>query len=185
MAVFKGLRAGRAGLEKEPAAAARAPQPLLVFSLGEQAYGIPVADLQEVVPMAELSRPPGLPGVLAGFLNLAGRAVAVVRLDRLFGLPDRAPELYTPLLILRNPDCPLALLVEKVSRIVAVPPTALLPVPTNQAFNDAVEGMLPLDGRVVLVLSAERLLLEKEQQCLAELQDCEQMRLRGWEGVGP
>ena len=93
--------------------------------------------------MATLSRPPVVPSLLAGFLNLAGIAVPVLRLDRLFGLPDLALGRYTPLVLLRQRECPLALLVERVSRIVAVPEEAILPVPANQAFNDCVEGSLP------------------------------------------
>jgi purine-binding chemotaxis protein CheW len=158
---------------------------VVVFHIAGQAYGLPLADLREVVPMAELSRPPGLPLLLAGLLNLGGTAVPVLRLDRLFGLPEITPGLYTPLLLLRGGDPPLALLVERVSRIASLPPEAVLPVPAHQAFNDCAEGVTTLDGHVVVLLSAERLLLEKEQQCLAELQDQEEARLRELEGARP
>jgi purine-binding chemotaxis protein CheW len=160
-------------------------RPYLLFHVAGQAYGLPLGQLREVVPMAELSRPPGLPSLLAGFLNLAGTAVPVLRLDRLFGLPEVVPGLYTPLLVLRGPELPLALLAEQVSRIASVPPEAALPLPAHQAVNDCADGVATLDGRVVVLLSAERLLLEKEQQCLAELQDREQARLRDLEGARP
>src|SRR5581483_12384644 len=42
---------------------------LLVFHLGSQAYGLPLHEVQEVLTLAALSRPPGLPSLLAGFLN--------------------------------------------------------------------------------------------------------------------
>jgi len=150
---------------------------LMVFHLARQAYAIPLAELQEIVPLALLSRPPGLPSVLAGFLNLGGTAVPVLRLDRLFDLPELTPGLYTPLMILRNPDQHVALMVETVSRIIAVPEESLLPVRESQTFNDCAEGMVMVDGHVILLLSPERILLEKEQQCLAEFQDKEQARL--------
>jgi purine-binding chemotaxis protein CheW len=164
--------------------AAPAARALLVFHLAGQAYGLPVCDVQEVVPMARLSRPPDLPAVLAGFLNLAGTAVPVLRLDRLFGLPEQRLGLYTPLIVLRLPESRLALLVEAVSRIVPAPPDAFA-VPDNHSFNDCVTAVATVDGEVVLLLSAERLLLDKEQQCLAELQDREQARLRELEGPKP
>jgi purine-binding chemotaxis protein CheW len=137
------------------------------------------------VPLAELSRPPGLPQLLAGFLNRAGVAVAVLRLDRLFGLSEIIPGLHTPLLILRSADPPLALLVERVSRIARLPDDAVLPVPAGESFNDCAEGVATLNGQLVVLLSAERLLLEKESQCLAELQDAEQARLLQLEGPRP
>jgi purine-binding chemotaxis protein CheW len=158
---------------------------VLVFHVGNQAYGLPLHQLRELTPLAELSRPPGLPRLLAGFLNLGGTAVPVLRLDRLFGLPDVSLGLYTPLLVLRSENPPLALLAERVSRIVNLPAEAVLPVPAGESFNDCADGVATLDDHVLVLLSAERLLLEKEQQCLAELQDAEQARLRELEGIRP
>jgi purine-binding chemotaxis protein CheW len=158
---------------------------LLLFSLGEQLYGLPLRTVQEIVPMALLAQPPGLPPLLAGFLNLAGTLVPVLRLDRLFEVPPLTPGKYTPLLIVRRPDHPLALMVEKVQRILAVPEEAIVPVREHQSFNDCVVGLATVDERVLLVLSVERILLDKEQQCLADWQDREQARLRAIEASAP
>ena len=163
----------------------KAQRSLVVFHLADQAYALPLTEVQEIVPMAKLSRPPGLPPVLAGFLNLEGTAVPVVRLDRLFQLPEQSLGLYTRLLILRHPDSQVALLAEKVSEILAVSPEAVLPVPESHSFNDCVEGMITVQDRVILLLSAERILLEKEHQCLAEFRDREQARLAELEEPQP
>ena len=158
---------------------------VVVFHLGGQAYALPLQEVQEIVPMALLSRPPGMPSLLAGFLNLGGTVVPVVRLDRLFVLADQPVGLYTPLLILRSSTARVALMVEKVSEIMTLRDGDLLPVRENHSFNDCVEGMVTRNGRVVLLLDPERILLDKEHQFLAELQDREQARLRAWEGSGP
>jgi purine-binding chemotaxis protein CheW len=157
----------------------------MVFHLAGQAYALPLREVQEVVPLASLSQPPGLPSVLAGFLNLAGTAVPVVRLDRLFGLPDQSTGLYTPLLILRHVDPPIALLVDRVSEILAIAAETILPLRENHSFNDCAEGVVTVGEQVILLLSAQRILLDKEQQCLAEFQDREQARLRELEEVRP
>jgi purine-binding chemotaxis protein CheW len=161
---------------------------VLVFHLAGQAYALPLEEVQEIVPMAELSRPPGMPSALAGFLNLGGCAVPVLRLDRLFGLREQDIGLYTPLLVLRQVENRVALMVERVSDLRTLPAEAILPVPPDHSFNDCAEGIVLVEGpgnsyhacadRVVVVLSAGRILLEKEQQHLAELQDREQARLR-------
>jgi purine-binding chemotaxis protein CheW len=158
---------------------------LLLFHLGGQAYGLPLREVEEILPLATLSCPPNLPSILAGFLNLGGTAVPVLRLDRLFELPAVSPARYTPLVLLRNADYRLALLVDEVSRILTVAENALVPIGAQQSFNDCVEAVATVDDHVVLLLSAQRILLEKEQQCLAEFQDREQARLRALEDVGP
>src|SRR4051812_6590060 len=72
------------------------PRRLVVFHLAGQAYALELGAVQEIVLMAALSRPPGLPSMLEGFLNLAGTAIPVVRLDRLFRLPEQMPGMFTP-----------------------------------------------------------------------------------------
>lgn len=168
-------------ISSRPASARR----VIVFSVAGQAYALALKEVREIVPLPLLARSPGLPSVLAGFLNLAGSAIPVVRLDRLFGLPPQPFGLYTPLLILANDDYRAALLVEKVNEIAFVAPEAIVPVRENHALNDCAEGVTTLHNRMVILLSAERLLLEKEQQCLAELQALEQKRLDDWEGASP
>ena len=127
--------------------------------------------------MAQLARPPGLPALLEGFLNLRGEAVPVVRLRRLFGLPEASPGLYTPMVVLKGREGPLALLVDEVSGVLSASEEAGLPVQEGHAFNDCVEAEVVLDGRAVHLLSTDRLLLEQERRRIAELQVVAQRRL--------
>jgi purine-binding chemotaxis protein CheW len=154
---------------------------LLTFELGGQIYGIDLDKIQEIVPMAQLFRPASLPMMIAGFLNLAGSAVPVLRLDRLFGLAEFSIGLYTPLVILHHPDAHLAVIVERVHRIIIVSAESILPIPENHTFNDCVEGTAMHAEQAILLLSPERILLEKEQLCVAEFESREQARLRDLE----
>ena len=61
---------------------------LLVFHLSGLNCAFPLEAVREVVPMASLSSPPGLPSGLLGFLDLRGTAIPIVRLDRLFDLRE-------------------------------------------------------------------------------------------------
>jgi purine-binding chemotaxis protein CheW len=155
------------------------PLGLLAFRLAGQLCALPLEKVREILPMPRLARPPGLPSLLEGFLNLGGMALPVLRLDQLFALPPLQPGLYTPLLVLRDPDPPLALLVEQVEAVLSVPGEALLPVREGHAFNDCATAEVALGGRTLHLLSPERLLLREERQRLAELQAMAQQRLGG------
>jgi purine-binding chemotaxis protein CheW len=133
--------------------------------------------------MAQLACPPGLPALLEGFLNLRGEAVPVVRLRRLFGLPEQTPGLYTPVVILKEGG-PLALLVDEVGGVLSAPEEDRLPVQEGHAFNDCVEAEVALEGRLVHLLSTDRLLLEGERRRIAEFQAVAQRRLREAEASG-
>lgn len=120
--------------------------------------------------MALLAEPPGLPSLLEGFLNLRGAAVPVLRLGRLFGLPAPEAGLHSHLLVLRSAPHPLALLVDSASEIASLPADAFLPVREGNCFNECAAAEVTAGGRVVHLLAADRLLLEKERRCVSELQ---------------
>jgi purine-binding chemotaxis protein CheW len=127
-------------------------------------------------------RPPGLPSALEGFLNLAGTAVPVVRLDHLLRLPVQRPGLYSMLIVLKSAsDGAMAVLADRVSEIISVPENALLPVGEEHSFNGCAEAVVPVRGEVVHLLSPARILLEKEREVLSEFQAMAQQRLREWE----
>src|ERR1700719_3899536 len=87
---------------------------LLIFQSSGLNCAFPLEAVREIVPMATLSTPPGLPSGLAGFLDLRGTAIPIVRLDRLFNLAEQLPGLHTPMIVLHRVLGPIGLLVESV-----------------------------------------------------------------------
>ena len=150
---------------------------ICLFELAGQSFGLRLESVSEIVPMVALSRPPSMPAILEGFLNLRGTALPVLKIATLLGLPQDPLELHTPLVIVRSASLRLALLVNRVTRIVSVPVRDLLPIAESDSFNCCVEGRLTTAGSAIHLLSLDRLLLEKEQRILAEFQATETKRL--------
>jgi purine-binding chemotaxis protein CheW len=154
-----------------------------LFSVAGETFGLRLESVSEIVPMAALSRPPSIPSVLEGFLNLGGAAVPVLRIAGLLGLPEERPALHTPLVVIRSGTLLLALLVNRVIGIVSVPMDGLVPISDTDSFNGCVDGRLLVADEAVHLLSVDRLLLEKEHRTLAEFQATETRRLRQIEQV--
>lgn len=155
---------------------------LLVFHLASQVVALPLENVESIAPMAQLSRPPGLPSPLEGVLNLGGRAVPVWRLARLLQLPEQRPGLYSMIIILKRiPDAGTAMLVDRVTEILSVPEIAMIPIADEDSFNGCVEATVPAGGQAIHLLSLERVLLKKEREALSEFQAIEQRRTRDWE----
>jgi purine-binding chemotaxis protein CheW len=134
--------------------------------------------------MAHLERPPGTPSAVDGILNLGGTAVPVWRLDRLLQLPGKPPGLYSMLIVLKgDADCRTAILVDRVSEILSVPETALLPVAAKDSFNGCAEAGVSVKGQMIHLLSMPHLLLRQERETLSGLQSAAQQRLQNWEIV--
>jgi purine-binding chemotaxis protein CheW len=143
----------------------------LVFEIAGRYYGFDAADVREIVFLPALTRLPGQPAVLDGFVNLRGRAVPVVSLGRLFGLDARAPGLHTPLVVGEA----LALAVDRVEEVASV--EAWRPIANGHSFNDCAVADFDFAGRGATLLDVRRILLEKERQCVAELRERAQAQL--------
>jgi purine-binding chemotaxis protein CheW len=151
---------------------------LLAFHLADQIAAFPLENVERIAPMAHLAHPPGLPRPLEGILNLAGKAIPVLRLGRLLQLPVQGPGLYSMLIVLKGAgDGRIAVLVDRISEILSVPESALLAVGKEDSFNACAEAALRVEGRLIHLLSPARILLEKERESAAEFQAIEQRRL--------
>ncbi len=149
----------------------------LLFTIAHLRCALRHDDVREVVALPALDRPPATPRAVAGILNLAGTAVPVVRLDRLLNLPDSPPGAYQSVILLRQADPPLGLLVDRATDVATFPDEAAIPVDGDQSFNGCVTAQASHDGSTVHLLSATRLLEVRERQVLAEFQALQQHRL--------
>jgi purine-binding chemotaxis protein CheW len=149
----------------------------LIFQLTDRAYAVPTSCVEEIVPMAELSSVPGDPPFLRGFLNLGGEVIAVISMRRLLGMPDREPELYTPLVILKATPQKLALEIDRVTRITNIDDNDLIPLAEGVSLNDCGSAVARLDDQTIVLLSPERILLEQEARRAAHLATIARQRL--------
>jgi purine-binding chemotaxis protein CheW len=150
---------------------------LLIFHSSGLGCAFPLEAVREVVPMARLSSPPGLPSGLEGFLDLRGTAIPIVRLDRLFNLPEQRPGLHTPMIVLRGVLAPIGILVNSVRGIVEAPSGGLLEIPEDRTFQGCATGAMELDGDLIHVLSPTALLAANEDRLLADYSAMSQARL--------
>lgn len=151
----------------------------VLFQSGGDAWAMAAAAVAEVLPTAAMTRPAGAPRALAGFINLGGEPLAVVRLAVLMGGQDsRENDLYHHVVRLagRPGATGLGLLVERVTDVDARA-ERMAPLDRGQSVNDAVLGNLVIGESLVPLLDAGRLLLIEEQQRIEDLAAAARARL--------
>jgi purine-binding chemotaxis protein CheW len=159
---------------------------IIVFDVCGTACALHRSAVREFLPLPRLWRPPALPRPLAGFFNLGGDAVPVLRLDVLFGLDggedDPEAALYRHLILIGSIGTAgsSALLVDRVLDVVSVDASQLSPVQSAESLNGCVEAEVTWGDRLVHLLSADRILLAEEKQALAEFERHAQNRLKEW-----
>jgi purine-binding chemotaxis protein CheW len=160
---------------------------IILFDVGGKACALRRSAVRELLPLPRLWRPPGTPRPVAGFFNLSGAAVPVIRLDLLFGLErakatDAEANLYRHLILVDGLKVSgrAALLVDRVLDVIHVGESALSAVAPENTLNGCVEAEVTHAGGLLHLLSIERILLAEEQQALAELGRHAQSRLGEW-----
>ena len=150
---------------------------VLLFWIGPSLYAISTANVREIVPMATLTPAPGQPPLLRGFLNVRGAALPVIRLRYLFGNEDREPQRYTPLILIDVEDQAFGLELDSLQDVLEVDEASLQGLAADRSANDCARGMFQWEGRDVILLSCELLLLAQERAFVSMLQAAVQQRL--------
>jgi chemotaxis signal transduction protein len=124
---------------------------VLLVRLGERRYGLPLASVERVLPMAYILALPDSGDGLLGMLNLHGQVLPVIGPHARLGLP--APKLSAAhKLVLLRASVPFLLWVEDVEEVVDNSPDALSSVPAQQV-SPVVSTVLRLGDAIVPVLN--------------------------------
>lgn len=145
-----------------PPAEASQVRSLLVFHLGERAYGLFIDTVVQIIPMLKLTPIPRLEQVIEGVANIRGKVVPVLCARRCLGLPLIAPRLYTPIILINTKERMMGLIVDEVADVVHVPanqvtlPEAIMP---GGCENEAMlSGVVYQDEKAIMVLDPRFLL---------------------------
>ncbi len=130
-----------------------------LFEVGPSAYGLPIADVLEVVERGRVCGIPTLPVGTAGVMNHQGDALPWVARTALFQDADAERE-AEHVLVLAGAGGEAARLGIPVDRVLGL---ADLMIPDASA-SDMIVARIPFRDRVISILDARRVLERAEQQ---------------------
>jgi len=155
----------------------------VVFEVAGRSCALAREHVRRILLLPMLGRPPGLPSAVEGIIDVAGMAVPVIRLDRLFDLPQKPLHAYQHLILLAGAPPALALLADRATGVVSVADGAAVPLPEAETFNGCVTAQLSSERGPIFVLSVDRLLTHRERDALADFQAMERRRLNELRGA--
>lgn len=162
--------AGEADLQAE--AGAMADEQFIIFRLGDQEYGIPIAAVGEIArPPERLTRLPKAPAFIDGVMNLRGSIVPVVDLRRRFDLGETEQAGSRRILMLAIACVTAGFLVDSVSEILKVTNDAICPAPElSPEQMRLISRVINLEasGRLILLVDPAQLLDQVEADLLAK-----------------
>ena len=129
--------------------------------LRQFSFGLPVAEVVDVIRLGAITSVPLAPDWVAGVVNLRGRIVTAIDLARRLGLPDAEVPAVRPMsVVVQVAGEEYALIVDSVGDVIAVDESLLEPVPTTLAAEAkrVSTGVLRRDDCLLLLVDTPRLL---------------------------
>jgi purine-binding chemotaxis protein CheW len=134
---------------------------LVAFALGQEEFGVPIAQVREVIRVADITRVPQAREHVRGVTNLRGRILAVVEIRTRIGLTPAEITPKSRVIVVGVHDRTLGILVDGVSQVVKVPAKSVAPAPEEVLSTNAdyITGVAHWNSRLIILLDLEKALL--------------------------
>lgn len=129
---------------------------LCTFYLDDQLFGVPVAEVQEVIRYQRMTPVPLAGPEVRGLINLRGQIVTALDLRQRVGIAHNGPARQPMNVVIRSDGDVVSLLVDEIGDVQTVDEADFDPVPTTipEEQRRLVRGAYKLDGQLLLLLNS-------------------------------
>jgi len=131
----------------------------ITFRSDDQGFGTDIMSIREIRGWTETTPLPYAPSYVQGVINLRGVVLPVVDLKAQLGFSATEVTPKHVIIVVHTRGRTVGLLVDAVSDIVEASATDMQPVPelAREAQNQFAEGIGVIDGRLITILSMEKI----------------------------
>jgi purine-binding chemotaxis protein CheW len=146
----------------------------LTVVLDNEAYGIAVLKVREIIRMQKITPVPQMPAFVKGVINLRGRVIPIVDLRVKFGLKaefaDRTCIVVVQVRLSTEQTVQMGLIVDSVEEVVNLPAAEIEPTPDFGARVDTTYllGMAKVKGAVKTLLDIDRVVAPATVQAVLQ-----------------
>lgn len=133
---------------------------LIAFRVGRQEFCINVMMVREIRGWTAATTLPRAPRYIRGVINLRGAVLPIVDLAIRLGMPGAEPTARNVIIVVQIAGKQIGLLVDAVSDILTAEDSKIQPTPdvTSDLVKSFVKGLLPVDGRMISLITLDHVL---------------------------
>ena len=139
---------------------------IVIFSLDEPRYALPLSSVERVVRIVEITPLPKAPEIVMGVINMQGQVIPVINVRRRFRLPEREIRLEDQLIIAKTPRRLAALIVDSVSGVHRLKEQELVLAGQELPYAGYIAGVVKLEQGLFLICDLGRFLSLEEEKSL-------------------
>ncbi len=154
--------------ESARAAAGADLKQFIGFTVGGEEYGLELLRVREVIRMREITWLPRAPSFVKGVINLRGDVIPIIDLRDKFGLPSRAADADTRIVVVDLEGRLIGMVADSASQVARIPSSRIDPPPLQLGGlpQEYIAGVGKLDDRLVTLVNVDRLLSGDERIAL-------------------
>ncbi|MBU4533859.1 MAG: chemotaxis protein CheW [Eubacteriales bacterium] len=131
---------------------------LVIFQLNSQKYAIPVLNTQEIIKMVDVTPVPRTDKYVEGVINLRGRIVPVINLNKRLGLPITEKTRDTRIVVVEHKDAAVGMIVDKVQEVGGYSEAEVEEPESVMKDNEFISGVVKKDTALWLLLKLDKVL---------------------------
>lgn len=137
---------------------------LIAFRVGRQEFCINVMMVREIRGWTAATTLPRAPRYVKGVINLRGAVLPIVDLAVRLGMPGVEPTARNVIIVVQISQRQVGILVDAVSDILTANDNVVQPLPdvTSDLVKCFVKGLLPMDGRMISLITLDNVLPAEE-----------------------
>jgi purine-binding chemotaxis protein CheW len=145
----------------------------ITFKLGDESFALNVAQVREVLEIAQITKVPTAPPYMRGVVNVRGKAIPVVDLRLKFGLPPVADTVNTRILVIEleldGESTVLGGVADSVHEVIELEPGQVTPPPriAMRWRTELIQGMGRRGDEFIIILDLEKVFSIEETALLA------------------
>ncbi|MBU0549474.1 MAG: chemotaxis protein CheW [Candidatus Omnitrophica bacterium] len=140
---------------------------LVVFNIGEEEFGVDIAQVREIVRLLGITYMPKAPAFIEGVVNLRGQIVAIIDLAKRLGLPSSPRGETTRIIIIEIAENTVGMIVDSVSEVLRLSSEDMEDVPgliETEVPEHYIRGVGKLKDRLLVLLDLDHVLTHDEVQ---------------------
>jgi len=138
----------------------------LIFSIGDESYGIPICYVIEIIGIEEITQVPELPSYVKGIINLRGKVISVMDARLRFKKEQKEYDDRTCIIVIDIEGTSFGLIVDSVKEVASIDEMNIATPPYISSTEDFAGGFIEAIGKVEndiwLFIDCRKLLYNEE-----------------------
>ncbi|MFZ2499350.1 MAG: chemotaxis protein CheW [Methanosarcina sp.] len=138
---------------------------VIVFSLGEERYGVEISQVKEIILPTQITRIPNVPDFVEGVLNLRGQIAAIINLRKRLGKEPKKNDENTRIIVIEYGNSTIGMMVDSVSEVKYLSSKNIEEIPRFLALKDEskfLKGVGKLEDGLLTLMDLKELFSEDE-----------------------